>query len=912
MAHVRQTELWSAMELKCPGCSARFRLTLTADDVPDGAIDCPKCGTPIPVASPAPAGWAPRERASIFGRTPESKPASRTPNKAPTRGTPKRVFKDITKVSSDAPPPRPPRDDDEETSVKVPVEAPQAKPEELRREAAPAEPPEPEKPSPDDSSPYPIIEDDGLEEPDEQRDPTLERGLPSAAIVKRSGIGDRASSARDDDSASTAELLRLVRKRSTARVRRSQKVHLRVGKKTFDDVTVPQLAEVIARGVLPETVRVRLDESDDWELLSEHPIYDFVRHDLEERSEAVLEEVLTGEPEREVASSKDESPEGFGEAPPTKPAIVLAKIKPMKAGLAMPPAPSTREPTESEKTVEIPVEIPVPVEQPAPPKPPAPPAPPKPPAPPNPVAAPPLPEPPEQTPVPDVAESAEIEIPPEAPEAPEAQPEELPPAASSISMELAVRKQPRWHLPAVFIMVAIGAGATAAYVWAPHFREPPPKIAPAPAPPPPKSALRLAFSVADTSKELANETAKLRSRDTDTVMAEAEDMLSRSNFGDALSLSWELRRRAPNNPKATEMLARAYAGTGDWHGARRVIAELAARREISDKLKAAFRTTLQADPALPPPTATFTKDVPVDMIKALGGGRSLSFKVYHEGEKRYAFKPAQTEWDDGWRAEIAAYTLCQLLPCVFDVPESFTARVEQDTWQGLYPLNTVKQAEYATEFERLKWRTEPNEKGEEVQVLYGVAKIWVPGFTDFPIEYTDVWHPWVDATGDASVLELPLDQSLQGLQGRGEYYEGVLGEAGSATTLSVARQLSNIMVFDFLINNWDRFSTVEDYYGVNNQFADGKFVSIDNGAGFQFQASERVDSRFRKVTRFSKSMIAAVRLLDRDLVDPLLFPNPTEQEEQRLDQFWKRREELLARVDELVEEHGAEQVLYFD
>jgi hypothetical protein len=128
----------------------------------------------------------------------------------------------------------------------------------------------------------------------------------------------------------------------------------------------------------------------------------------------------------------------------------------------------------------------------------------------------------------------------------------------------------------------------------------------------------------------------------------------------------------------------------------------------------------------------------------------------------------------------------------------------------------------------------------------------------------------------------------------------------------VARQLSSILVFDYLTQNWDRFSTSSKYYGVNNQFADGRFISLDNGAAFYDEPMPDVGPRFEKTSRFSRSMIVAVRALEPEAVDAVLFPNADRIDKRRLELFWKQRDKLLARVDKLVEKYGEERVYEFE
>jgi hypothetical protein len=72
-----------------------------------------------------------------------------------------------------------------------------------------------------------------------------------------------------------------------------------------------------------------------------------------------------------------------------------------------------------------------------------------------------------------------------------------------------------------------------------------------------------------------------------------------------------------------------------------------------------------------------------------------------------------------------------------------------------------------------------------------------------------------------------------------------------------------------------------------------------------------LEGRLRLVSRFDKRMIAAIRALDRETMDTILFPEQSEEAQARLKIFWGQRDRLLKRVDALVKEHGEEAVYAF-
>lgn len=364
-----------------------------------------------------------------------------------------------------------------------------------------------------------------------------------------------------------------------------------------------------------------------------------------------------------------------------------------------------------------------------------------------------------------------------------------------------------------------------------------------------------------------------------------------------------------------ETYARVLVALEQYSLARAVAVQGLTRAPDSERLAKIFNEAVGGDPALHPETITLVADEHVDQLRALGGGKSISLKLKKKGKTTHAFKPSQFEWEEGWRAEVAAYLMCEALPCDFAVPKSSPARISKDDFEELYARHvSAKQASYKSRFTDLRWVTEEGPDGVEREYLYGVMKEWVPGFTNWPIEYTDVWTPWLDASQGGEVLDQELSAALSKLKFRlgGQFYRGAMSKRDGATTRDVARGLSNVLVFDFLTNNWDRFSSVEAYYGVNNQFDHGRFLSLDNGAAFHVLAMKRVRQRFELTSRFSRSMIVAARVMDRDVFNDVLFPDPSREARTRLSVFWGQRDALIERVDALVEVHGEDAVLAFE
>lgn len=356
----------------------------------------------------------------------------------------------------------------------------------------------------------------------------------------------------------------------------------------------------------------------------------------------------------------------------------------------------------------------------------------------------------------------------------------------------------------------------------------------------------------------------------------------------------------------------ALLGLARYGDARDVLFQLRDLGGLDDGLSERILASFTSDPLFLRPVVTLESGVHVDQIRSLGGGSTITLKLKLNDVNVAAFKPHQTRLQSNYRAEVAAFRLCPIIRCGFEVPYSFEARIGRHDFMRMYRIRSLD-AEYlathegyARHFVDLVWRTD-----DDGSFLYGVWKDWVPHFTQFPIEYDDVWDSWVSVNGDATELEQPLIEALAPLRGREMVrWSELVEESGDTITRDLARQISNMLAFDFMINNWDRFSTA--FWGVNCQFASGQFVSIDNGAGFQTREPNTAREHLHQATRFSRSLVTEVRLLDHDSLLPVLFPDASPREVERFDGFWQRREEFLQYVDGLIETHGEDAVLFFE
>lgn len=350
--------------------------------------------------------------------------------------------------------------------------------------------------------------------------------------------------------------------------------------------------------------------------------------------------------------------------------------------------------------------------------------------------------------------------------------------------------------------------------------------------------------------------------------------------------------------RRTSELAEAYLEvlerTGD-HARARAVAVEAYEQWQSQRFADAFRASIRQDASLRP------DEVVLDDPTRWRAGRPApefserGFLLTDRHGTRFLFAPASS-WQNQWRDDIAAWTLCELIGCSFEVPRTRPARMTRSTY-----------------------RTLVEETGPESEsALRGSLRRLPDAPVRWPIERYEIWRPWLQAGAPLHDLERPLADALAPLKSEpkasesnntGPFDQTVL-EVPDLRTLSA--QLSDILVFDFLTNNWGRFRSKPARWGRANHLSDGRLTTLRTDTVFQTRSSKRVRGRFRWTSRFRRSTITALRLLERRQTAELLYPSPSALERKKFELFWSQRRRLLKRVDRLVAHHGRHAALPFD
>jgi hypothetical protein len=245
------------------------------------------------------------------------------------------------------------------------------------------------------------------------------------------------------------------------------------------------------------------------------------------------------------------------------------------------------------------------------------------------------------------------------------------------------------------------------------------------------------------------------------------------------------------------------------------------------------------------------------------GSTSVNFHLTLASDVEAAFKPRSSTHGDAYRAEIAAYRLNRLLglnrvpPAISRTIPRAQLHLAQDTVVAVERDGSVR----------------------------GAAIYWVPVLRDSRIDQERErarWAGWLRQRG-----VIPPEQNVR------------------------AEEISTLIVFDFLTGNWDRWS------GQNVPMdASGHLVYRDNNGGFSepfgAQMLAGVMRHLRLVQKFSRGVIDRARALTEASVqaemaldgDPVHPPLTAQQ----IQSLLRRRDTLIAYVDDLVRRYGESNV----
>jgi len=240
-----------------------------------------------------------------------------------------------------------------------------------------------------------------------------------------------------------------------------------------------------------------------------------------------------------------------------------------------------------------------------------------------------------------------------------------------------------------------------------------------------------------------------------------------------------------------------------------------------------------------------------------------------------ALKVRSRDLPHGYQFEIAAYRISRLLG-LDNVPPAIYRRA---TWTEI----------------RRRFKQETIDRRASIQraVLWdedgsapGAAVYWVKGMRPIGFEDKARWRSWL------------LD---------GEIPQG---------KAALARDLSTMLVFDFLIGNWDRFS------GGNlpSDASEQRVFLRDNDRAFSTPLRgpryEKLLDGLIEAQRFSKDLVRHLAALDRASIEAELARDPSHRADPLLSDaqiadVLDRRATILSYIAALIEERGPDEVLFF-
>ena len=267
---------------------------------------------------------------------------------------------------------------------------------------------------------------------------------------------------------------------------------------------------------------------------------------------------------------------------------------------------------------------------------------------------------------------------------------------------------------------------------------------------------------------------------------------------------------------------------------------------------------------------------PIARMKFNKGGSSLCFRVDLADGSRAAFKPAQTNLQTVPRKEVAAYRINRLLGLNAVAPATPRMVTRAEIFSHLHPDTEPL-------LPRIRAETIFDPRGNTA----GVMMFWIPAIKD---------------TG----LDTPegIAQSTQWLSHGQTIPEG---------KHSLAAQLSDLLVFDFVISNPDRYSG-------GNMLAnqDGsRLYFMDNTLSFLIEpeGNEKTRTALHRVQRFSRRLFQALDRVSEDSLERTLAQASEGDYEiltkAEIRAVVSRRDYVKNYVGGLVASSGAQEVLYF-
>lgn len=257
--------------------------------------------------------------------------------------------------------------------------------------------------------------------------------------------------------------------------------------------------------------------------------------------------------------------------------------------------------------------------------------------------------------------------------------------------------------------------------------------------------------------------------------------------------------------------------------------------------------------------------------------RSLSVKLWLKGGSQAVFKPLLKK-DRRARFEVAAHRLAELL-AVDGVPAA-----------------TMREL-------RLETLTNRLEKGQPDAALRLKEEALLAGNE----RVTGAMIAWVE-----DIDREGLD-ALGGIPGIRSWLGPARPRAEDEPPL--ADDAARMVVFDYIIGNWDRFSGGNFYVSKGGE----RLVLLDHNGTFgpwEGKREEKMARLLKSIERFPAALVDKLRELTREEVSAALGKEPWHISDgllrpEEIDLLFERRDALLKHIDLLVQSQGSDNVLVF-
>jgi len=267
---------------------------------------------------------------------------------------------------------------------------------------------------------------------------------------------------------------------------------------------------------------------------------------------------------------------------------------------------------------------------------------------------------------------------------------------------------------------------------------------------------------------------------------------------------------------------------------------------------------------------------PIVRTKLNRGGSSISFRLDLADGSRAAFKPAQTNLQSIPRKEVAAYWINRMLGLNAVPPAAPRSLSRDDLLANLHPDSRRM-------LPRILAETIFNRAGRTM----GMVQYWIPRIVDSGFDSQE-----------------GIERSLNWL---------TIGQMVPPDSREMAAQISNLIVFDFLTANPDRYS------GGNMKMSPGgqKLYFMDNTMAFYLQPDGHSTNRrvLQRSQRFSRQLYESLSRLTPIQIRANLSKTGRPPEEiltvAETRAVVSRRQFVQRHIDSLIAMHGERSVLLF-